>query len=123
MENRNDNVEVAGCPAPVCSASTDLPRSSRPAMDWHDRHSSFPPSLILDVDNGVDFTFEGMGLKGNRPDPEPVNPEAERLKAAIRSFVTDFERISWGFDGDCGSAVLVDQLFSQIEPNTKIADR
>jgi hypothetical protein len=44
--------------------------------------------------------------------------EVEKLKSAIRAFVTDFERISWGWDGDCGSAALVDHLFSQIEPNT-----
>jgi uncharacterized protein YqeY len=30
------------------------------------RHSTIYPSNILDVDNGVDFTFDGLGLKGNR---------------------------------------------------------
>jgi hypothetical protein len=53
---------------------------------------------------------------------ERQNQEVERLRNSIRSFATDFERISWGWDGDCGSAALVDHLFSQIEPNTKIAD-
>lgn len=67
----SDKPAVAGSSPVPCSASSDTPRSSRPAMDWHDRHGSFPPCLILDVDNGVDFTFEGMGLKGNRPDSEP----------------------------------------------------
>lgn len=38
-----------------------------PAMDFARREHSMPPCLILDADNGVDFTFEGMGLKGNRP--------------------------------------------------------
>lgn len=38
----------------------------RPAMDFNDRHTQFAPTLILDVDNGVDFTFKGMGLNGNR---------------------------------------------------------
>lgn len=30
------------------------------------KHFSISPSLILDVDNGIDFTFKGMGLSGNR---------------------------------------------------------
>jgi hypothetical protein len=42
------------------------PENQRPAMDFHDRHTQFAPVRILDVDNGVDFTFKGMGLKGNR---------------------------------------------------------
>jgi trans-2-enoyl-CoA reductase len=31
-----------------------------------DKHFALTPTKILDVDNGVDFTFKGMGLKGNR---------------------------------------------------------
>ena len=30
------------------------------------RSTGYGPVLILDVDKGIDFTFEGMGLKGNR---------------------------------------------------------
>ncbi len=40
--------------------------STSSAMEFHQRELSIPPSLILDEDNGVDFTFKGMGLKGNR---------------------------------------------------------
>lgn len=43
--------------------------------------------------------------------------EAERLRNAIRSFVTDFERVDWGWDGDCGSKGLVDALFESITAN------
>lgn len=38
----------------------------RPAMDFGYREPSIAPCLILEVDNGVDYTFEGMGLRGNR---------------------------------------------------------
>jgi hypothetical protein len=30
------------------------------------RHAAIPPVWILDVDKGLDFTFVGLGLKGNR---------------------------------------------------------
>jgi hypothetical protein len=40
-----------------------------------------------------------------------------RLQNAIRSFVTDFERVDWGWDGDCGSKDLVDALFESISAN------
>lgn len=33
------------------------------------RTTGYGPAQILDVDNGVDFTFNGMGLKGNREKP------------------------------------------------------
>jgi hypothetical protein len=48
---------------------------------------------------------------------ERQNHETERLRNAIRSFVTDFERIPWGWDGDCGSKELVDALFDSISAN------
>jgi len=38
----------------------------RSSMDFSYREPSISPCLILDVDNGVDFTFKGMGLRGNR---------------------------------------------------------
>ena len=40
----------------------------RAAMDFAYSEPSIAPCLILDLDNGVDFNFEGMGLKGNRCD-------------------------------------------------------
>jgi len=43
--------------------------------------------------------------------------ETERIRNTIRSFVTDFERIDWGWDGDCGSKHLVDALFDSISAN------
>jgi hypothetical protein len=43
--------------------------------------------------------------------------EVIRLQNAIRSFVTDFERVDWGWDGDCGSKDLVDALFESISAN------
>lgn len=45
------------------------------AMLWERKTTGYGPALILDVDNGVDFSFGGMGLRGNR-DPEP-EPETE----------------------------------------------
>ena len=32
------------------------------------RHFAISPTACLDVDNGVNFTFEDMGLWGNRPE-------------------------------------------------------
>lgn len=37
------------------------------ATEWPKKSTGYGPTLILDVDNGIDFTFDGMGLKGNRP--------------------------------------------------------
>jgi len=37
-------------------------------MEFTKREPSIHPRLLLDVDNGIDFTFKGMGLKGNRED-------------------------------------------------------
>lgn len=42
----------------------ESPRS--PAMDFKYSEPSISPCLILDKDNGLDFTFKGMGLRGNR---------------------------------------------------------
>jgi hypothetical protein len=38
--------------------------------------------------------------------------ERERDEAhnAIRQAVSDFEEITWGFDGDCGSAMIIARL-------------
>jgi hypothetical protein len=36
------------------------------------------------------------------------------LESAIRSFQTDFERIQWGWDGDCGSSRLAEDLFDSL---------
>lgn len=36
------------------------------------------------------------------------------LKSAIRSFQNDFERIQWGYDGDCGSSRLAEDLFDSL---------
>lgn len=49
---------------------------------------------------------------------ERQNREVNRLRNAIRSFVTDYEKISWGWDGDCGSKDLVDALFDSITANS-----
>lgn len=35
-------------------------------MDFDETDPAICPVLILDVDNGIDFTFKGLGLKGNR---------------------------------------------------------
>lgn len=48
--------------------------------------------------------------------------EAERLRNAIRSFVTDFEQMQWGWDGDCGSGRLVEVLFDSLA-NAKRIDQ
>lgn len=40
--------------------------------------------------------------------------EAERLRNAIRSFVTAFDQVQWGWDGDCGSGNLVEVLFESL---------
>ena len=49
--------------APSCSVCGN---QESVCMDFDDRHGYFSPKLILDVDNGVDFTSKGLGLKGNR---------------------------------------------------------
>lgn len=50
--------------------------------DIHDpddkRTTGYGPALILDVDNGVDFTFKGMDLKGNKGKPS-IEPEPHHL--------------------------------------------
>lgn len=43
-----------------------VPENHGLPMDFNDRHTQYAPAYILDEDNGLDFTFEGMGLKGNR---------------------------------------------------------
>jgi hypothetical protein len=45
--------------------------------------------------------------------------EFNRLRNAIRSFITDYEKISWGWDGDCGSKELVDALFDSLQANAE----
>lgn len=52
---------------------------------------------------------------------ERKNKEVERLRNSIRSFVTDFERIDWGWDGDCGSKELVESLFDSITANRELS--
>lgn len=43
--------------------SCSMGESVLESMDFDDRHGYFTPSMIIDVDGGVDFTFEGMGLQ------------------------------------------------------------
>ena len=38
-----------------------------------------------------------------------------KLERAIEKFVNDFAHISWGYDGDCGSGLLVDCLEDSLE--------
>lgn len=40
------------------------------------RTTGYGACLILDEDNGVDFTWNGMGLEGNRA-REPKKPESD----------------------------------------------
>jgi hypothetical protein len=40
---------------------------------------------------------------------ELVN-EIKRLRAAIETAVKDFESVSWGWDGDCGSGRIISTL-------------
>ena len=49
---------------------------------------------------------------------ERMKAEQQRdmLADAIRSFATDFERIQWGCDGDCGTTRMVDALFESLTP-------
>lgn len=54
---------------------------------------------------------------------ERQNKEVERLRNAIRSFVTDYERIDWGWDGDCGSKQIVGALFDYITENADVEAR
>jgi hypothetical protein len=40
--------------------------------------------------------------------------QRDTLAEAVRSFVTDYEQIQWGYDGDGGSQRLVDHLFEAL---------
>ena len=40
--------------------------------------------------------------------------ELQRLRAAIRTAVNDFENVSWGWDGDCGSGRIIEKLEDAI---------
>lgn len=48
---------------------TEQVLDERPAMEFRKKEFSMTPSLILDVDKGIDFSAKGMGLKGNRDKP------------------------------------------------------
>ena len=43
-----------------------------------------------------------------------ASKQRDTLAEAVRSFVTDYEQIQWGYDGDGGSQRLVDHLFEAL---------
>lgn len=48
--------------------SSKIEHIGEAAIKFTRREYSLRPALILDVDNGVDFSSRGMGLIGNRPE-------------------------------------------------------
>jgi hypothetical protein len=43
-----------------------------------------------------------------------IRKQRDALAEAIRSFNTCFERVVWGYDGDCGTYRLVDRLLEAL---------
>ena len=50
---------------------------------------------------------------------DEAKSEIERLKNAITKFYRDFDCISWGYDGNCGTGLLADDLFESLEKPTE----
>jgi hypothetical protein len=53
MENRSDNVEEAGCPAPICSAEGEL-------IVWEEEGGYCSPYLGLKPEEGDEVSFEEL---------------------------------------------------------------
>jgi hypothetical protein len=102
MKNRIDEIEGRGCAAPPCSPGlTDVETELRKMV----LHLRVPAPDAAKV---IELAADIVAMCGKS------EAEVIRLKNAIRSFATDFERIKWGWDGDCGSKELVDHLFFEI---------
>jgi len=41
--------------------------------------------------------------------------QEQLIKLAVKKFIEKFDEIRWGWDGDCGSQVLVNDLEETIE--------
>ena len=122
MENRNDKPEGSGCPAATCSrlrrtlSNVLLALGNGAACSQHaslEFLEMIPREVALVRQKLEQDYFRELA------NARKAEGEAERLRNAIRSFVTDFERIYWGWDGDCGSKDLVDALFESIYANTQ----
>lgn len=48
-------------------------------IDTEKKHSGHRPVLTIDVDKGLDFTAEGLGLKGNRSEEQMYKLDTEKF--------------------------------------------
>lgn len=118
MNTQSNANAGSGCPATTCSRLDGL-LESLDAWIEDALKGSKPIGLTLsrarvtitDQRDRIGEIFDAL---------ECQNREVERLRNAIRSFVTDYEKISWGWDGDCGSKDLVDALFDSITANADV---
>jgi hypothetical protein len=50
---------------------------------------------------------------------DEAEAEVERLRGAILQAVNAFDKIPWGYDGDCGSGDIFSFLEDTLNPNDK----
>ena len=62
---------------------------------------------------------EGSGASpcSRRPD---LNKEVEALRNAIRLASAKFDAVDWGWDGDCGSGRIIEELENILPENASV---
>lgn len=79
-------------------------RGDNSAMEWSRRTTGCVPVIILDVDRGLDFTFDGLRLIGNRPNTVIAEKDliiflrnSNYIEKEIREFALEDSRAAWDF--------------------------
>lgn len=94
----------------------ELAEAKAEADKWeklHDQDTEHLASLQKRDNYGPTETLSETAMRLSRELAE-AQKQRDMLAEAIRSFNTYFERVVWGYDGDCGTYRLVDRLLEAL---------
>jgi hypothetical protein len=109
---------------------SDTPRTDKIENDWKEswdrstgqkEMADFARQLERELNEARAALAAELAMPTHLLDVHAIADQRDRLcvinaelESAIRSFQTDFERIQWGWDGDCGSSRLVEDLVDAL---------
>jgi len=109
---------------------SDTPRTDKIEKDWKEswdrstgqqEMAGFARQLERELNDTKAALAAELAMPTHLLDVHAIADERDSLRAinaelesAIRSVQTDFERIQWGWDGDCGSSRLAEDLFESL---------
>ena len=108
-----DNTQIAPLDEPICSPSSARKYANRGGEIWEWDGQKWRELFSSDAIQRLDYYERKIAT---------LESSVQAAHSAIRFAFDRFERVSWGWDGDCGSKDIIATLEDILPENNRILE-